>query len=142
MTEMVKVLYSNLESVLNTVLVLFSVYMTIKAAYNKIKSNFKSKITGFINDAEEMKNLSNSEKMEQVVLWIKDLIPRIFKVAFNDATLEQIAENVYQDMKKFMNSRLKNQTGMNTKQIVDTINALSDDPESIVSKDTNCEEKQ
>ena len=142
MTEMVKVLYSNLESVLNTVLVLFSVYMTIKAAYNKIKSNFKSKITGFINDAEEMKNLSNSEKMEQVVLWIKDLIPRIFKVAFNDATLEQIAENVYQDMKKFMNSRLKNQTGMNTKQIVYTINALSDDPEYIVSKDTNCEEKQ
>ena len=72
--------------------------------------------------------------MQQVVLWIKDLIPRIFIVAFNDATLEQIAENVFQDMKSFMNKRLENKTGMSTNQVIKTINALVDDPASKVSK--------
>lgn len=139
--ESIKEIYSNLEGIIDLVLLVFSVIMTLKAMYNKIKSKFNEKITKFINDAEVLEHLSNPEKMQQVVLWIKDLIPRLFIVVFNDATLEQMAENVYQDMKKFMNIRLENKTGMKTNQIIKTINALADDPASCLNKteDTNKE---
>lgn len=132
--EMIKEIYSNLDDIGDLILLGFSIIMTIKAMYNKIKSKFNEKITKFINDAEVLEHLSNQEKMQQVVLWIKDLIPRLFIVVFNDETLEQIAENVYQDMKKFMNLRLKNKTGMKTNEVIKTINALVDDPASCVSK--------
>ena len=132
--ESIKEIYSNLEGIIDLVLLLFSVIMTLKAMYNKIKSKFNEKITKFINDAEVLEHLSNPEKMQQVVLWIKDLIPRLFIVVFNDATLEQMAENVYQDMKKFMNIRLENKTGMKTNQVIKTINALADDPASCLNK--------
>lgn len=132
--EMIKEIYSNLDSIVDLILLGFSIIMTIKAMYNKIKSKFNEKITKFINDAEVLEYLSNQEKMQQVVLWIKDLIPRLFIVVFNDETLEQMAENVYQDMKKFMNIRLKNKTGMKTNEVIKTINALVDDPASCVSK--------
>lgn len=132
--ESIKEIYSNLEGIIDIILLVFSIIMAIKATYNKIKSKFNSKITKFINDAEVLEHLSNPEKMQQVVLWIKDLIPRIFIVVFNDATLEQMAENVYQDMKEFMNRRLENKTGMKTNQVINTINALVDDPASCLNK--------
>ena len=132
--ESIKEIYSNLEGIIDLVLLVFSVIMTLKAMYNKIKSKFNEKITKFINDAEVLEHLSNPEKMQQVVLWIKDLIPRLFIVVFNDDTLEQMAENVYQDMKTFMNLRLENKTGMKTNQVIKTINSLADDPASCVSK--------
>lgn len=132
--ESIKEIYSNLEGIIDIILLIFSIIMAIKATYNKIKSKFNSKITEFINDAEVLEHLSNTEKMQQVVEWIKDLIPRLFIVVFNDATVEQMAENVYQDMKKFMNIRLENKTGMKTNQVIKTINALTDDPDSCLNK--------
>ena len=80
--------------------------------------------------AEEDTSLSNEEKMDMVVKWIKQLIPKLFIVAFNDKTLQQIAQNIFDDMKQYRNTYIMNKTGLSTKEVINTIKTISDDPQS------------
>ena len=53
-----------------------------------------------------------------VVSWIKDSIPRMFKILFSDKVLAMMAENIYQDMKKYRETYITNKTGMTTSQVI------------------------
>ena len=114
---------------INIILITFSVSISIISVIYRIKSNFIGEITKFIKDAEKDTSLTSPEKMDLVVKWIKNLIPRIFIVVFNDATLKQIAQNVYDDMKEYRNTYIKNKTGLSTSSVIkiveDTISAKS-----------------
>lgn len=129
-----KEIYNICSQYLNIILIIFSAIVSLIAVYNKIKSNFTGLISSFIKLAEEDTSLSNIEKMDMVVQWIKQLIPNIFKIVFNDKTLRQIAQNIYDDMKQYKNIYIKNKTGLTTSQVISTINELKDDPESPIQE--------
>lgn len=117
----------------NMVLIVFSVIVSLIAVYNKIKSNFVKCISGFIKDAEKDTSLTNPEKMEMVVLWIKQVIPKLFHILFNDKVLEDMAQNIYEDMKKYKDTYIKNKTGLSTGEVFKAIEKIKDDPESPVN---------
>lgn len=128
--DTIQMIWSNINEYISILLFIISVITSLIALYNKIKANFTGAITEFIKIAEEDTNLKPLEKMDMVVCWVKQLIPNIFKVVFNDKTLRQISQNIYDNMKEYKNTYVKNKTGLTTKQLINTINELKDDPES------------
>lgn len=76
--------------------------------YIAIRSSLIKEVTKYIAIAEEETNLTGKEKMALVVSWIKDLIPRLFRVLFTDKVIELMAQNIYDDMKKYRESFIKN----------------------------------
>lgn len=103
------------------IVTIFSIIIAVISILYKIKSKFTSLIASFIKDAEEDTSLSNPEKMDMVISWIKDIIPRIFRVVFNDKVLRLIAENIYQDMKAYRNAYIKNKTGLQVSELVEVV---------------------
>lgn len=97
-------LLNNIKDYYNIIITIVSIVIALVAVAYKIKSNFIAKISKFINDAQDLE-LTGPEKMEYVISWIKDIIPRLFKVIFNDKTLNQIAQNIYNDMKEYAKKR-------------------------------------
>lgn len=65
-----------------------------------IRNNLLNKIPKLISSAEE-EMLSGKEKMIMVISYAKSLVPRLFRVLFNDKVLEQMAQNIYNDMKSY-----------------------------------------
>jgi len=114
-------IFGQIENSWGTIMTIFTIIIVVISLYYKIKSNFTSVISGFIKEAEEDTSLSNPEKMNMVISWIKNLIPRIFQVVFNDKVLRQIAENIYQDMKAYRNAYIKNKTGLETSKLVEAL---------------------
>lgn len=97
-------LLNNIKDYYNIIITIVSIVIALVAVAYKIKSNFIAQISKFINDAQDLE-LTGPEKMEYVISWIKDIIPRLFKVIFNDKTLNQIAQNIYNDMKEYAKKR-------------------------------------
>lgn len=104
------------------IMILLSIILAIFLAYSTVKNNFASVITNFIRDAEDHTELTNPEKMDLVISWIKNIIPRLFHVVFTEDILRQMAENVYQDMKKYRDTYIKNKTGYSTNKVIDIVN--------------------
>ncbi len=97
-------LLNNIKDYYNIIITIISIIIALIAVAYKIKSNFIAQISKFISDAQDLE-LTGPEKMEYVISWIKDIIPRLFKVIFNDKTLNQIAQNIYDDMKEYARKR-------------------------------------
>lgn len=97
-------LLNNIKDYYNIIITIVSIIIALIAVAYKIKSNFVAQISKFIADAQDLE-LTGPEKMEYVISWIKDIIPRLFKVIFNDKTLNQIAQNIYDDMKEYARKR-------------------------------------
>lgn len=115
-----------IEEYWGNIMTVFSIIITVISIGYKIKSKFTSLISSFIKDAERDTSLSNTEKMDMVISWIRDLIPRIFRVVFNDKVLRLIAENIYQDMKAYRNAYIKNKTGLHVSELVEAIESSKD----------------
>ena len=109
-----------LQNYWSTIITIISIIIAVISFIYKIKSNFTKMISKFIKDAENTE-LSNPEKMDLVISWIKDIIPRLFRVIFNDKVLRQIAENIYQDMKAYRDAYIKNKTGKETKEVIEIV---------------------
>ena len=97
-------LFNNIKDYYNIIITIVSIIIALVAVAYKVKSNFIAQISKFIADAQDLE-LTGPEKMEYVISWIKDIIPRLFKVIFNDKTLNQIAQNIYDDMKEYARKR-------------------------------------
>ena len=122
--------FETIKNYLDQILVLISVIISILAIYNKLKGNMISMIAKFISLAEENTDLSGSEKMDLVLSWLKDITPRLFRVIFNENTWNQIVQNIYDDMKKYKDNYIRNKTGMNTKEVINVITEILDDPQA------------
>lgn len=131
--EIVNQIITILSNYGNIILIVFSVIVSLIAVYNKIKSNFVKCISGFIKDAEKDTSLTNPEKMEMVILWIKQVIPKLFHILFNDKVLEEMAQNIYEDMKKYKDTYIKNKTGLSTGEVFKALETIKDDPKSPVN---------
>jgi len=95
-----KTIYNIIQSLWNIILVGLSLYIFIR-------STLIAKIAGYIATAETEVELTGKEKMALVVSWVKDLIPRLFRVLFTDKVIELMAQNIYDDMKKYRENFIK-----------------------------------
>jgi hypothetical protein len=101
----------NFSQYLNYALIIISAAVAIVSIVYKIKSGFMEVIIKFIKDAEEDTTLTGPQKMDLVISWLRNLVPRLFKVVFTDQVLRTIAQNIYDDLKAYRESYLKNLTG-------------------------------
>ena len=75
-----------------------------------------------------------------VISWIKDLIPRIFTVVFNDTVIRAIAQNIYDDMKKYKDNYIQAKTGVTTQEALSIVRTVSIEVQkSLSGKDTTKE---
>ena len=113
---------------------------TVIALFYKIRNNIIQYATQFIALIEEDTNLTGSEKMDMVISWIKDLIPRIFTVVFNDTVIRAIAQSIYDDMKKYKDNYIQAKTGVTTKEALTIVRTVSIEVQkSLSGKDTTKE---
>lgn len=124
---------NNLIEMKDWILIGLSVILAIISIIYRIKSKYTSLITGLIKDAESDKTLSNEEKMDFVVSYIKDLIPRIFRVVFNEKTLRQISQNIYDDVKAYRDTYIKNKTGLETPKVIEIVNNVNKENKQVES---------
>lgn len=126
--DKINFIIENASQLLNCILLLISVILGIISIIFKIKSNFTSCISQFIKDAEATE-LSNTEKMDMVISWIKNSIPRMFKIVFSDKVLNMMAENIYNDMKAYREIYINNKTGLTTSRVIQIVKELEDEKE-------------
>lgn len=119
----------NFSTILNIVLFVISIFLAIISTVFKIKSNFTACISQFIKDAEADSELTNTEKMDMVISWIKDSIPRMFKILFSDKVLSMMAENIYNDMKTYREIYINNKTGLSTSRVIQIVKELEEEKE-------------
>ena len=112
----------------DAVLLIVTTIAILKTIQYYIKANLTGHVAKYIRDAEGHADLSGEEKMALVVGWMKDFIPRAFSVVFSDEVLEHIAQNIFNDMKKYANKYVHNQTGGNITEAKLAIENSKDDP--------------
>lgn len=62
--------------------------------------------------------------MDMVISWIKDVIPRIFSVIFNDTVIRAISQSIYDDMKKYKDNYIEAKTGVSTKEAISIVRTV------------------
>ena len=110
------------------ILLLITAIAIIKTIQYNIKANLTGQVAKYIKDAEGHADLTGEEKMALVIGWMRDFVPRAFNVVFTDEVLEQIAQNIFNDMKKYANKYIRNQTGGNVTEAKIAIASSKDDP--------------
>lgn len=91
----------NINVIINLMYIIYIVIVTILFIIISTRSNLLNRLPKLISSAEEEKELNGKEKMCMVVSYAKSLVPRIFKVLFDDKVIEQMAQNIYDDMKSY-----------------------------------------
>ena len=125
----------NISEIINSISVFISILLAIIAIIFKIKSNFTACISEFIKDAEKESDLTGPEKMDLVISWIKDSIPRLFKIIFSDKVLKMMADNIYSDMKSYREIYINNKTGLTTSQVIQIVKSSEDEKDTVENKD-------
>lgn len=124
----------------NVISIIIGGGFTVIALFYKIRNNIIQYATQFIALIEEDNNLTGSEKMDMVISWIKDLIPRIFTVVFNDTVIRAIAQSIYDDMKKYKDNYIQAKTGVSTQEALTIVRTVSIEVQkSLSGKDTTKE---
>lgn len=125
---------------INIISIIIGGGITLIALFYKIRNNIIQYATQFIALIEEDTNLTGSEKMDMVISWIKDLIPRIFTVVFNDTVIRAIAQSIYDDMKKYKDNYIQAKTGVTTQEALTIVRTVSIElQKSLSGKDTTKE---
>lgn len=78
--------------------------------------------------------------MDMVISWIKDLIPRIFTVVFNDTVVRAIAQSIYDDMKKYKDNYIQAKTGVTTQEALTIVRTVSIEVQKSLSGEKNTKE--
>lgn len=126
----------NWGTIKDAILLLITAIAILKAIQYSIKANLTGQVAKYIKDAEGHSDLSGEEKMKLVIGWMRDFIPRAFNVVFTDEVLQQIAQNIFNDMKKYANRYIHNQTGGNVTEARLAIASSKDDPGFLDAVDT------
>ena len=125
---------------INVISIIVGGGITLIALFYKIRNNIIQYATQFIALIEEDNNLTGPEKMDMVISWIKDLIPRIFTVVLNDTVIRAIAQSIYDDMKKYKDNYIQAKTGVTTQEALTIVRTVSIElQKSLSGKDTTKE---
>ena len=97
----------NISKVFEIVYAILTIVLTLVVWSSKIRSNLDKLTTEFIGNAEVNKTMTGAEKMAMVVSWMRDVVPRLFRVIYTDEVLEKMAQNIFDDMKKYAEEHYK-----------------------------------
>ena len=122
-------IWQYIQTFASIVLLIISLLIGLKAIYQSIKVNLIQQVVKFIVTAEGEALLTGPEKMNLVISWMKDIIPRLFKVVFDEKVLRMIAQNIFSDMKKYANNYVENKTGASVDKINKIIIVAQEVPE-------------
>lgn len=117
------------KSIGSIILLIISIIAVFKSIKQAVKANLIEQAVKFIEQAEGNAELTGPEKMDLVISWMKDIIPRLFKVVFTDDVLKDIAQNVFDDMKKYAKKYVEARTGASIDKINKIIIISQDDPD-------------
>lgn len=120
MTEIMDTL-KQFKDLLIPVLVLLSGFLGLKTIGYKIVTQIMISATKWIQELEKDNSLSGPEKMDLVISYIKNLIPRIFQVIFSDKVISSIAESVFDDMQKYSDNRVERKTGLTWNEMLKVV---------------------
>lgn len=122
-------IWQTIQTVVSIILLIISIIAALKSLYQSIKANLIEQVVKFIVTAEGESFLTGPEKMNLVIGWMKDIIPRLFKVIFDEKVLRMIAQNIFNDMKKYANNYVENKTGASVEKINKIIIVAQEVPE-------------
>lgn len=120
MTELINNL-KEFKDLLIPILGLLSVVLGLKTIGYKIVTQIMISVTKWIQELEKESSLSGPEKMELVISYIKDLVPRFFKVAFSDRVIQSMAESIFEDMQKYSDNRVERKTGLKWNEMLKVV---------------------
>lgn len=103
---------------------IFAIASCLIAAYAfmyKTKSKLMELIITMIKTLQADDKLSGPDKMMYVINYVRNFVPRAFRVIFNDKVLEDIAQNIYDDMKKYADNKAQTKLGMSFNQAAKVI---------------------
>ena len=96
------------------IITLVSIILTVIAfawgLYQRVKGDSAAAVSGFIAEAEKT-GLLGSEKMALVVGWLYEMIPLPFKKILNKGSLENLAQKIFDYMKKYANAYIESKNG-------------------------------
>ena len=76
----------------------------------RVRGDSAAAVSGFIAEAEKT-GLLGSEKMALVVGWLYEMIPLPFKKILNKGSLENLAQKIFDYMKKYANAYIEAKSG-------------------------------
>lgn len=106
---------------LTVVLTVFSGGIGIYAIAKRIKSEFLVQMVTLIQSLEGDYNLTGPEKMDMLIEYVRNAIPRLFTIVFSDEVLRAIAQSIYNDMKKYADNHIKVKTGYGTEDVTNLV---------------------
>lgn len=109
------------KNILIPLLVFLSGFLGLKSIGYKIVTKILTSATKWIQELEKDQSLSGPEKMELVISYIKDFIPRFLHVVFSEKVVEAMAESVFEDMQKYSENRVERKTGLNWEQMLQAV---------------------
>ena len=122
-------IWSTIQTIVSIILLIISVIAAGISLFHAVRANLIQKVSKFIVTAEGKSLLTGPEKMELVISWMKDIVPRLFKVIFDEKVLRMIAQNIFDDMKEYANNYVENKTGASIKKINKIIIVAEEIPE-------------
>ena len=93
----------------------------LKTIGYKIVTQIMISVTKWIQELEKESSLSGPEKMDLVISYVKNLVPRFFKVAFSDKVIQSIAESIFEDMQKYSDNRVERKTGLKWNEMLEVV---------------------
>ena len=109
------------QNIIAIALAILSLLFGARTVLSKILNKIITSSIRWIKELETEYTLTGPEKMELLVSYVKDLIPRILHVIFSDKVIESIAESVFEDMQKYSENRVKNKTGLSWREMLKAI---------------------
>ena len=98
------------DKIITIVSIALTVIVFAWGLYQRVRGDSAAAVSGFIAEAEKT-GLLGSEKMALVVGWLYEMIPLPFKKILNKGSLENLAQKIFDYMKKYANAYIEAKSG-------------------------------
>lgn len=86
-----------------SLLVIYFVFVVLRT-----KQSILMNIPNYIAIAEKVERLNGPQKMDLVISYVRNVVPRTFSIVFSDKVIRQMAQNIFDDMKRYTDEWVKN----------------------------------
>lgn len=121
MIEHIKNLFPNGFDTYSTFITIIAINMVIFSMYNRIKYLCLKKAAEKVAEIEQNRELTGSEKFAQVVLWINEDLPKLFRNKFFNTLIEKLVQFAYDNSKEYTENYIKRRTGYDLSTLIENI---------------------
>lgn len=121
MIEHIKNLFPNGFDTYSTLITIIAINMVIFSMYNRIKYLCLKKAAEKVAEIEQNTELTGSEKFAQVVLWINEDLPKLFRNKFFNTLIKKLVQFAYDNSKEYTENYIKRRTGYDLSTLIENI---------------------